>query len=150
MNFKLPAFLALLVVFALHTESDAKDPLTRTVYKYGLILDECILEGRTLKKDSKGDWGYYITLSHGVDFGSDVDSRWLRIEFQYFPEKKLIEFTVYSSTMSRQGEWKQVVGFRTKLDDKKMNFESADTWQVISFENDTIKLEFRFFHLKAR
>lgn len=125
-------------------------PLTRTVYKYGIILDECILEGKSLKRDSTGDWGYYITISHGVDFGSDIDSRWLRIEFQYFPEKKHLEFTVYSSTMSRQGEWNEVVGFQVKLQEKKMDFKSADTWQVISFENEKIKLKFKFFHEKAR
>ena len=81
------------------------EPITRTVYKYGIIIEECVLDGRALKKDSTGDWGYYITISHGVDFGSDIDSRWIRIEFQYFPEKNHLDFTVYSSTMSRQGCW---------------------------------------------
>lgn len=130
--------------------SFASEPITRTVYKYGIIIEECILDGRALKKDSTGDWGYYITISHGVDFGSDIDSRWLRIEFQYFPEKNHLDFTVYSSTMSRQGEWNEVVGFRVKLQEKKMDFKSADTWQVISFENERIKIKFKFFHAKVR
>jgi hypothetical protein len=150
MKFVVFSFVFYLVICVLQTGAAASDPLTRTVYKYGLILDECVLDGKPLKKDSKGDWGYYVTISHGVDFGSDVDSRWLRVEFQYFPEKKHIEFTIYSSTMSRQGEWKEVVGFRTKLEEKKMDFESADTWQVITFEHEKIKLKFRFYHVKVR
>jgi hypothetical protein len=146
------AFLigSFVIIFALPQIDGASDPLTRTVHKYGLILDECILDGKPLKKDSKGAWGYYVTISQGVDFGSDIDSRWLRIEFQYFPEKKHIEFTIYSSTVSRQGKWEEIVGFRTKLEEKKMDFESADTWQVIAFENEKIKLKFKFFHAKAR
>ena len=149
MHIRLSIMIAAAIA-AITTSVFPSEPLTRTVYKYGLVLDECILDGKPLKKDSTGDWGYYITISHGIDFGSDIDSRWLRIEFQYFPEKKHLEFTVFSSTMSRQGEWKEVVGFRTKFEDRKMDFKSADTWQTISFENDRLKVKFRFFHVKVR
>ncbi len=142
--------IVLLVLFVISADSFSSDPITRTIHKYGLILDECLLHGKPLRKERKGDWGYFVTISHGIEFGSDIDSRWLRIEFQVFRKTKEVEFTVYSSTASRMGKWNEMVTFRRKIEKKDLDFKYSSTWPVICFENDDLKLKFRFFLTKAR
>jgi hypothetical protein len=128
----------------------AAEPITRSVYKYGLILDTCELGGKTLRKERPGDWGYYCTIAHAVVFGSDVDSRWLRIEFQYFRRIKEAEFTIYESRSSRIGKWTELVSFRKAVEKEGMEFATSETWPVISFENDEVRLKFKFFLEKIR
>ena len=147
--FTLSGFV-LLIVLVLSASVSATEPLTRTPYKYGLILDSCVLDGKALRKERPGDWGYYITISHEIVFGSDIDSRWLRIVFQYFKKTSDVEFTVYSSSVSRIGEWKEVVTFRRKIDADDMDFKYSSTWPVISFKNDDLQIEFKFYLKKAR
>jgi len=149
-RFSIPAFAVLLLTVVLSPDASASDLITRTIYKYGLIIDECLLDGKPLRKERPGDWGYFVTISHGVEFGSDVDSRWLRIEFQVFRKTKEVEFTVYSSAYSRMGKYDELVVFRRKMENEDADFVDSKTWQVISFENKDLKLKFRFFLKKVR
>ncbi len=144
------ALASFIVPLSFPETCDASHPITRTVYMYALILDDCTLDGKTLRKERHSDWGYYVTISHGIEFGSDVDSRWMRIEFQYFQKTKDVEFTVYSSRISRIGDWTKLVTFRKKIDPKEMKFDETATWPVVTFEKEKLKLKFRFFLQKAR
>ena len=145
-------FMAIIIItiFGMLLDTGAADPLMRTPYKYGLLLDKCTLDGKPLKKERPGDWGYYITISHEVVFGSDVDSRWLRIVFQYFKKTNEVEFTLYSSPFSRMGKWDELVTFRRQIKNDKTDFTQSSTWDVITFENKNIDISFKFFISKAR
>ena len=149
-RFSISASVVLFLMVVLSPDASASDPITRTIHKYGLIIDECLLDGKPLRKERKGDWGYFVTISHGVEFGSDVDSRWLRIEFQVFRKTKEVEFTGYSSAFSRMGKWDELVTFRRKIENEDADFLHSNTWPVVSFESKDLKLKFRFFLKKVR